>query len=130
MIEWIRWIVVIGLIVGAYIEGKRQGSQDQVVQYQAQAIAERDQVNAELREQVDSGKAQAEQERVDLAALNESIEQLAARSGSIGAQLRSALNASNLATCVLPADVQRVRSDAYRQAADSVARANQARIPR
>ena len=126
MIEWIRWIVVIGLIVGAYVEGKRQGAQDQVVQYQAQAIAERDGVIAATRAEVDAGKERAAQERVDLAAMQESIEQLTARSGSIGAQLRSALNASNLATCLLNPDVQRVRTDAYEQARSAATAANQA----
>ena len=130
MIEWIRWIVVIGLIVGGYIEGKRQGAQDQLVQYQAQAIAERDQANADLRDQVAAGKENAAQAVVDLATVQASIKTIEQRTSGIGAQLRGALSASSLGTCVLPDDVQRLRADAYQQAGDAVTSANQARDPR
>lgn len=127
MIEWLRWVLILALVAGAYLEGKRQGGLEQTVDTLTQDVKERDEVNADLREQVDSGKAQDEQERVELAALNESIEQLAARSGSIGAQLRSALNASSLALCVHPDDVRSVRNDGYEQARSAAATANQAR---
>ena len=127
MIEWLRWVLILGLVAGAYLEGKRQGVTEKTVDTLTQDVKERDEVIADLREQADSGKAQDEQERVELAALNESIEQLAARSGSIGAQLRSALNASSLALCVHPDDVRSVRNAGYEQARSAAATANQAR---
>lgn len=125
--EWLRWIITIAVIAGAGYLGRDYGRTEMLAEARKQALDERDQANAELREQVESGKAKAEQERADLVAMQASIEAMTQRSGSIGAQLRSALSASNLSTCVLPADVQRLRTDAYEQAATAVTRANQAR---
>lgn len=127
VIEWIRWIVVIGLIVGAYVEGKRQGAQDQVVQHQADAIEQRDAAIRQRDAEIAAGNERAGQQLVDLAALQTTIQSIERRTGSIGFQLKAALNESALATCVLPADVQRLRTDAHQQAADAVARANAAR---
>ena len=128
--EWLRWIITIAALAGTAYVSRDYGRTEMLAEMREQAIAERDAVNAELREQLDAGKAQAEQERVDLAALQTSIEQISARTGSIGSQLRTALNASNLATCVLPVDVQRVRADAYEQARAAATAANQARAGR
>jgi len=125
--EWLRWIITVLAIAGAVYVGRDYGRTEMLAEARKQAIDERDQANAELRDQVEAGKAKAEQERADLVAMQASIEALTQRSGSIGAQLRSALSASNLSTCVLPADVQRLRADAYDQAATAVTRANQAR---
>lgn len=125
--EWLRWIITIAVIAGAGYLGRDYGRTQMLAEMRAQAITERDQANADLRDQLDAGKAQAEQERVDLATLQTSIEQISARTGSIGSQLRTALNASNLSTCVLPVDVQRVRADAYEQARSAATAANQAR---
>jgi hypothetical protein len=125
--EWLRWIITIAALAGTAYVARDYGRTEMLAQMREQAIAERDAVNDELREQLDAGKAQAEQERVDLVALQTSIEQISARTGSIGSQLRTALNASNLSTCVLPVDVQRVRADAYEQARAAAASANQAR---
>jgi hypothetical protein len=128
--EWLRWIITVAALAGALYLGRDYGRTEMLAEMRGQAIAERDAANADLVEQLESGKAQAEQERVDLAALQTSIEQISARTGSIGSQLRTALNASNLATCVLPVDVQRVRADAYEQARAAATAANQARAGR
>jgi len=131
VIEWIRWALLLaGLACAAWLihqDGYKSGRNDLLIEVQAQAIADRERANADLVEQLESGKAQDAQERVEVAALNESIQQLAARSGSIGAQLRSALNASNLAVCLHPDDVRSVRNDGYEQARSAAASANQAR---
>lgn len=122
--------IVGGLALLAWLihqDGYKSGRADLLIEVQDQGIKERDAANADLREQLDAGKAQDAQERVEVAALNESIQQLAARSGSIGAQLRSALNASNLAVCLHPDDVRSVRNDGYEQARSAAASANQAR---
>lgn len=125
--EWLRWIITVAAIAGAAYVGRDYGRTEMLAEARAQALEERDRVNADLVQQLEAGKAQAEQERVDLAALQSSIEQISARTGSIGSQLRNALNASNLSTCVLPVDVQRVRADAYEQARAAATAANQAR---
>lgn len=126
MIEWIRWVLILALVAGAYLEGKRQGVTEKTVEVQAQAITDRDAINAELETELAAGKERDERKAADLVALQESIEQLTARSGSIGAQMRSALNASSMGTCLLTTDVQRVRADAYEQARAAAAAANQA----
>lgn len=129
--EWIRWgLLLAGLAAAAWWiheDGRKSGRNDLLIEVQAKAIADRDSANADLVEQLESGKAQDAQERVEVAALNESIQQLAAKSGSIGAQLRSALNASNLAVCLHPDDVRSVRNDGYEQARSAATSANQAR---
>lgn len=125
MIEWIRWVLILALVAGAYLEGKRQGVTEKTVEVQAQAITDRDAINAELETELAAGKERDERKAADLVAMQESIEQLTARSGSIGAQMRSALNASSMGTCLLTTDVQRVRADAYEQARAAATAANQ-----
>lgn len=127
MIEWLRWVLILALVAGAYLEGKRQGVTEKTVEVQAQAITDRDAINAELETELAAGKERDERKAADLVAMQESIEQLTARSGSIGAQMRSALNASSMGTCLLTPDVQRVRADAYEQARAAATAANQAR---
>jgi len=73
VIEWLRWIVVISLIVGAYVEGKRQGAQDQVVQHQADAIEQRDAAIRQRDAAIAAGNERAGQQLVDLAALQTTI---------------------------------------------------------
>lgn len=127
--EWLRWIITVAALAGALYLGRDYGRTEMLAEARAQALEERDRVNADLVQQLEAGKAQAESERADLVALQQSIEQINARTGNIGSQLRSALNASNLATCVLPVDVQRVRADAYEQARAAATAANKARDP-
>lgn len=131
MIDFLKLVGIVGglafLAWFIHQDGYKSGRNDLLIEVQAQAIADRESANADLVEQLESGKAQDAQERVEVAALNESIQQLAARSGSIGAQLRSALNASNLAVCLHPDDVRSVRNDGYEQARSAAASANQAR---
>lgn len=127
MIEWLRWVLILALVAGAYLEGKRQGVTEKTVEVQAQAITDRDAINSELETELAAGKERDERKAADLVAMQESIEQLTARSGSIGAQMRSALNASSMGTCLLTPDVQRVRADAYEQARAAATAANQAR---
>ena len=125
--EWMRWIITVAVIVIAALAGRNYGRTQMLAEMQAQAIKERDEANAELRDQVDSGKERASEAVADLVAVQASIKTIEQRTGSIGAQLKGALSASNLATCVLPADVQQLRADAYQQARDAAAAANQAR---
>jgi hypothetical protein len=125
--EWLRWIITVAAIAIAGHMGRDYGRTEMLAEARAQALDERDRVNADLVEQLEAGKERAEQERVDLATLQQSIQQIEARTSGIGSQLRNALNASNLATCVLPVDVQRVRADAYEQARSAATSANQAR---
>jgi hypothetical protein len=125
--EWLRWIITVLAIAVAAFVGRDYGRTQMLAEMQAQAIQERDEANAELRDQVDSGKERASEAVADLVAVQASIKTIEQRTGSIGAQLKGALSASNLATCVLPDDVQRLRADAYQQAAAAAAAANQAR---
>lgn len=124
--EWVRWIITVLAIAGASYAGYKHGRAELLTEVQAQAIKDRDEANAKLQEQIAAGNAQAEQKAADLVAMQASIETMIARSGSIGAQMQRALHASNLGTCLLSADVQRVRTDAYEQARSAAAAANAA----
>lgn len=130
MIEWVRWVLILALVAGAYFEGKRQGGLEKTVDTLTQDVKERDDVNAELQTELAAGKERDERKAADLVAMQESIEQLTARSGTIGAQMQRALNASSMGTCLLTPDVQRVRADAYEQARAAATAANQARADR
>lgn len=121
MLSFVVWLI--------HQDGKQSGRNEMLIQAQAQSIKERDEANADLREQLDAGKESAAQAVVDMATVQASIKTIEQRTGSIGAQLRGALSASSLGTCVLPDDVRRLRADAYQQAGDAVTSANQARDP-
>jgi len=123
--EWLRWIITVAAIAVAGHIGRDYGRTQMLAEMQKQAIAERDATNAELETELAAGKESAERKAADLVAMQASIEQMIARSGSIGAQMRSALNASSMGTCLLTADVQRLRSDAYEQARAAATAANQ-----
>lgn len=124
---WLQWIITIIVIGAAAYGGREYGRMEVSIEARDQALAELGKDNAQLLQQIDEAKDRAEQERVDLQALATKIETVDRRSASLGSQIRSAINASDLAGCMLPADVQRVRAEAYREAAAAIAAANEAR---
>lgn len=127
MIEWLRWIVVIGLIVGAYFQGKSDGQgKEQLAQAQA-SVKQLTGVVESQKQEIAAGKERAEQERADLVAMQTALTTIERRTSGIGGALQRALNESQMGTCVLDDAVRRVRADAYQAAADATAAANRAR---
>lgn len=129
MIEWLRWIVILGLIVGAYVEGKRQGAQDQVVEHQAQAIKQRDGVIEDLNAQVEAKDGNVEKAQADMVKVQDDLAAIRRASSSVGTQLRSALDASQMGTCLLDPPVRGMRADSAKATDAAVGAANRARDP-
>lgn len=128
MIRWFLGTIGVLLIFGGVFgSGIYVGELRAANRSQAEAIAERDEANKGLQEQLVAQEQSERQAQADLVAVQRSIDAIEKRTSGIGGQLRSALSASNLAVCLLPADVQRLRADAYEQARDSATRANQTR---
>lgn len=125
--EWFRWLVSIAALAATAFYSRDYGRNEVLAEVRLQAIEQRDDAIKQRDEEIAAGKEHAGQQLVDLAALQTTIQSIERRTGSIGFQLKAALNESALATCVLPADVQRLRTDAHDQAAAAVARANAAR---
>lgn len=127
MIEWLRWIVVIGLIVGGYFQGKNDGRTEEQLAHATASVQQLSGVIEDQKQEIASGKDRAEQERADLVAMQASLQAIERRTSGFGTAIRSALNDSNLGTCLLPEPVRSVRADAYREAAAAVDAANRAR---
>ncbi len=125
--EWFRWLVSIAALAATAFYSRDYGRNEVLAEVRLQAIEQRDDAIKQRDAEIAAGKESAGQQLVDLAALQTTIQSIERRTGSIGFQLKAALNESALATCVLPADVQRLRTDAHDQAAAAVARANAAR---
>lgn len=125
--EWFRWIVTIAALVVTAHYARDYGRTEVLAEARLQAIEQRDEAIKQRDAELAAGKEHAGQQLVDMAALQTTIQSIERRTGSIGFQLKAALNESALATCVLPADVQRLRTDAHDQAAAAIARANAAR---
>lgn len=125
--EWFRWIVTIAALALTAYYARDYGRNEVLAEVRLQAIEQRDAAIRQRDAEIAAGNERAGQQLVDLAALQTTIQSIERRTGSIGFQLKAALNESALATCVLPADVQRLRADAHQQAADAVTRANAAR---
>lgn len=125
--EWVRWIATVIALAATAHYAKDYGRKEALSEFQTAAIQQRDEAIAQRDDEIAAGKEAAGQQLVDLAALQTTIQSIERRTGSIGFQLKAALNESALTTCVLPADVQRLRTDAHEQAAAAVIRANAAR---
>lgn len=65
-------------------------------------------------QEVAAVRAEGKQEQIDLVAMHDLLVQIDKKSGSIGYQMKSALNASNLSLCLYPDDVQRLRAEKSR----------------
>jgi len=122
-------IALISSLAGVFYGGVRYGDLRTQAAYQQQAIDQRDQVNADLRQQLAAEDADDGQATANFLQIQTDLEAIRRSSGSVGAQLRSALDASNLATCVLDPDVQRLRAESYQAASAAVDAANRARDP-
>ena len=124
--EWLRWLITIAVVVLAYREGVNSGQNSAQTTFQTGVLASKDATIAELQKQIkerDTKEAEAQVAEADLVAAVTKMEQ---RFGGIGAQLRSALNASNLAVCLYPDDVRRVRNDARAESRAAAERVNAA----
>lgn len=122
-------VVLLGMLAGVFGAGAHYGSMQTEAAYQRQAIEARDKVNAELRQQLRDSESQADRRTADLVQMQADLESIRRSAGSVGSQLRSVLNASQLATCVLDPDVQRLRAESYQAASAAVDAANRARDP-
>lgn len=120
-------VVLLGMLAGVFGAGAQYGSMQTEAAYQRQAIEARDQANAELRQQLQDSAAQADRRTADLLQMQEDLDAIRRSAGSVGSQLRSVLDASQLATCVLDPDVQRLRAESYQAAGAAVDAANRAR---
>lgn len=125
--EYLRWILTVALLAWTYQTADRAGENRAIAKYQTASNAELITVNADLIKQAQDAKVQAQQQVDALLALQASMETVVKRTGVLSAQMRSAIDASDLGGCELSIDVQRLRGDGYEQARGAAASANQAR---
>lgn len=126
--EFIRWILTLAALAAVGYFADDRGYNRAMVEFQNITIKDKDnQINVRDK-QIEMAKEDREQESASLATLQEAVVSLDKKYGSIGYQLRSALDANNLSGCPpLSADVKRVRTDGAEAARATVAAANEAR---
>lgn len=126
-VEWLRWVITVAVIGAAYWQGQTTGEATERDRWQQQAIAERDRAIAERDARIATGNEARAAELADLSAMQANLDRIARSTGSIGNQLRSALDASSMGTCLLTDDVRRLRAESYEEARRATAAANAAR---
>lgn len=124
--EWLRWLITIVVVVLAYREGVNSGQNAAQTTFQVGTLASKDGTINELQKQLKDREKKDAEAQVAEADLVAAITKMEQRFGGIGAQMRSALNASNLAVCVYPDDVRRVRNDARAESRAAAERVNAA----
>ncbi len=111
-------------IGGIFYVGSEYGRNQCRIEHNEQIIEQQAGIIAKQSEQIEAEKTAVEQKQADMLAIQQSMDAIARRSASVGSQLREALNATNLATCVLPDDVKRLRADSYSESRAAAAKAD------
>lgn len=124
--EWLRWVITVVIIVLAFWAGDDRGYQRRSNEALTadlgraqQALAAKDQ---ELLEAAD--RAQADVTSRD--ELAQALARIEGRFGGIGRQLQGALSNANLAVCVYPDAVRRLREQSRAEVAAAAERARAA----
>lgn len=128
MMEVIKLIAVIAVIGGGLWFSYSLGDKNGYMRKENEALKtdNTDLAGAlEKKEQeVVAVRAEGKQEQLDLVAMHELLVQIDKKAGSIGYQMKSALNASNLSLCLYPDDVQRLRAEKSRSTRALIESAN------
>lgn len=128
MMEVIKLIAVIAVIGGGLWFSYSLGDKNGYMRKENEALKtdNTDLAGAlEKKEQeVVAVRTEGKQEQLDLVAMHELLVQIDKKAGSIGYQMKSALNASNLSLCLYPDDVQRLRAEKSRSTRALIESAN------
>lgn len=128
MMEVIKLIAVIAVIGGGLWFSYSLGDKNGYMRKENEALKtdNTDLAGAlEKKEQeVVAVRAEGKQEQLDLVAMHELLVQIDKKAGSIGYQMKSALNASSLSLCLYPDDVQRLRAEKSRSTRALIESAN------
>lgn len=128
MMEVIKLIAVIAVIGGGLWFSYSLGDKNGYMRKENEALKtdNTDLAGAlEKKEQeVVAVRAEGKQEQLDLVAMHDLLVQIDKKAGSIGYQMKSALNASNLSLCLYPDDVQRLRAEKSRSTRALIESAN------
>ncbi len=111
-------------IGGIFYAGFDYGQNKCMLEHSRQTIDQQAGIIKQQAEQIEEGETAVEQKQADMLAIQQSMDAIARRSASVGSQLKEALSATNLATCILPDDVKRLRADSYAETRAAIDRAN------
>lgn len=137
MMEVLKLIAVIAVIGGGLWFSYNLGDQNGYMRKENEALKldnnDLESALVKKEQEVVAVREEDKQEQVDLLALHDLLVKIDKNASSIGYQMKSALNASNLSLCLYPDDVQRLRAEKSRatralieSANDSARRAREA----
>ncbi len=121
--------LVLGAITGVFYGGVTYGRLEVGAERDQALLNDAREVIKTQADLIDEGSGAVEREQANLLAIQKDLATIATRSSTIGTQLKSALNASNMATCVLTDDVRQLRVESYEAARAAADAANRARDP-
>lgn len=125
--EWIRWMITIAAVAVAFYAGGEWGRDKERTAWLERDLKALSDQNQALNQKLDESQDATQTKVADMVKIQEHMERIARSTGSIGAQLKGTLDASNLGTCLLPDDTRRVRADRYEETGAATARARDAR---
>lgn len=123
-------VVFLGSLFGGayfiYDMGYKNGVQASALESSASTIKQLQSVVDDKDSEIARIKVERDKEQVDFSKFQETLDVIARRSGSFGAQINAALSNSGLAGCLYPDDVRRLRLQQSSETRQSVERANAA----
>lgn len=117
------------VVSGVFVAGVTYGDMRTKAVYDKQAIDQRDQVIAEQAKQLEAKDGSVEKAQADMAKVQDDLAAIRRASTSVGTQLRSALDASQMGTCLLEPAVRELRGNSADATDAAVDAANRARDP-
>lgn len=123
----IATIALVGVLAGIFWGGVNYGELRCGAAHSAQALTERDKVIGDLNQQIEARDEDVSEAQANMAQVQQDLAAIRRTAGSVGTQLRSALDASQMGTCLLDEPVRRVRRDDYEATAAAISAANRAR---
>lgn len=122
-------IVLLAAFGGVFYAGVSYGDLRTEATYNTQAITERDKVIAHQDQRLKAKDGEVEQAQANMSRVADDLSAIRRTGASVGSQLRSALDASNMGTCVLSDDTRSVRAGNAEATAAAARAANGARGP-
>ena len=128
MMEVLKLIAVIAVIGGGLWFSYSLGDKNGYMRKENEALktdnTDLESALTKKEQEVAAVREEGKQEQLDLLAMHDLLVQIDKKAGSVGYQMKSALNASNLSLCLYPDNVQRLRAEKARDTRALIQSAN------
>jgi peptidoglycan hydrolase CwlO-like protein len=120
---------LLGMCSGVFYAGVTYGDIRTTAVYADKALKNATAVIGDLQQQIEAKDGSVEKAQADMVKMQDDLDAIRRSAGSVGSQLRTALNATSMGTCLLDDPVRGVRADNSQATAAAARDANRARDP-